>query len=1137
MLHGRASPGWVVRVAVCVLAPAGWTAAQPWSFAPIGDPPVPAVRNASWPSTSIDAFILERLERQASEPAAPADRRTLLRRLTFDLTGLPPTPEEIAAFEDELSPDASSRVVDRLLGSPRYGEHWGRHWLDVARYADTAGDTADYPLPEAWRYRNYVIAAFNADKPYDELLREQIAGDILARRGPRELYAERVAATGFLALSRRFGFDSENYHHLTLQDTIDTLGQSVLGLTLGCARCHDHKTDPLTMQDYYGLYGIFASTRFAFPGSEQKTRYRAMVPLVPCEESQPRWRELQASFAALGRKPDSVLRSLDDIDGDFEMQRPASGGSYGVLVPPWLYSGKVTVAEAAQSPFKNVHPFGSVGVGIPPEAGEYAIRQRFHPSRSRGLLYVSLDVRVSTDRPAARGRHRFAVGAHGGSFAVEAHLGVDELTLITSGEPQSLRLPKPGDWHQLQLVLDLDARTCTGSLGAPGQLLPLASCALAQDWKGGIDYVAVDSQCGANAGLALPGLAIDNIAVGEVPFAPVSIRPAVGAAPERTIVELSSELQGLVGMDGDFEAQKDGAAPSGRWHPGPNSAVKVSAAAQSPFRNVHPGGTLGIRLPATAAGAYNGFGQELPRKWQASDAERLHVSFDFRCLPAQAGETGAWRFHLGHSHAVPAVELELGATQVLRRSGDERSSAASLEPGAWHQVQLSLDLRARTYTGSVATPAATSRFSGSFAGNWDGTIDYAFIDSGASQGGGKPALEADNFLVTEKPLQPLPADVTQHAAGTQERQARIEALRREIARRTEEEARRLNELNRELAAGPVALAYAVAEGTPESSRLQQRGEPDRPGAEVPRSFIRSLGGSVLAPDTPGSGRLELAEWLTRPELPLTARVMANRIWHYHFNRGLVATANDFGRRTEPPTHPELLDHLATELLRSGWSVKALHRRIVLSATYGQGCREAGEAVRSAGYSSFERRRLGAEEIRDAILAVSGAIDLVPGREHPFPPAHTWGFTQHQPFAAVYEHDKRSVYLMVQRLKRHPFLALFDGADPNSSTASRHVTTMPTQALYFLNDPFVHAKSQRFARRLRAESAGEPEQIVRAFCLALGRHPTAAEKSETAELLAACRAELAAAGSADPGLEALAAFARTLFGSNEFLHID
>src|SRR5690242_4798452 len=200
-----------------------------WSFQPLRRVPVPDVQAAASP---IDPFIHQRLEKSGLKPALAADRRTLLRRATFDLIGLPPAPEEIEAFVNDPAPDAFARVVERLLASPHYGERWGRHWLDVVRYADTAGETADYPVPQAYLYRDWVIAALNRDLPYDEFIRQQIAGDILAKDAPRQEYADRVTATGFLAVSRRFGFDSENYHHLTIADTLDTLGRAVLGLSI-----------------------------------------------------------------------------------------------------------------------------------------------------------------------------------------------------------------------------------------------------------------------------------------------------------------------------------------------------------------------------------------------------------------------------------------------------------------------------------------------------------------------------------------------------------------------------------------------------------------------------------------------------------------------------------------------------------------------------------------------------------------------------------------------------------------------------------------------------------------------------------------------------------------------------------------
>jgi hypothetical protein len=258
----------------------------------------------------------------------------------------------------------------------------------------------------------------------------------------------------------------------------------------------------------------------------------------------------------------------------------------------------------------------------------------------------------------------------------------------------------------------------------------------------------------------------------------------------------------------------------------------------------------------------------------------------------------------------------------------------------------------------------------------------------------------------------------------------------------------------------------------------------------------------------------------------------------------VKTPNDFGARGLPPTHPELLDHLATQFVRGGWSVKTMHRLIMLSATY-QLASIAAEnpAVAPAAsdttdlYVSFSRRRLSAEEIRDSILVVSGQLDSTPAQQHPFPTPVHWNYTQHGPFSAVYDHNKRSVYLMTQRLKRHPFLALFDGADPNASTAERLVTTVPTQALFFLNDPFLHAKAEKWADRLLALSSDETRRIELAWRTALGRSPTELERTEAAEFLATYRSELTAAKMDRIEARSIAAYLRTLLGNNEFLYVD
>ena len=1110
-----------------------------WSLDPVKNPAAPSVKDAAWPRTSIDPFILARIDAAGLKPAADAEPRTFIRRATFDLTGLPPTPEEVETFVADSTRNSQSAIrnlIDRLLASPHYGERWGRHWLDVVRYADTAGETADYPVPLAWRYRNYVIDAFNADKPYDQFLREQIAGDVIALHGPREQYAERATATGYLAISRRFGFDSENYHNLTIQDTIDTLGQSVLGLSLGCARCHDHKFDPVTTSDYYALYGIFDSTRYAFPGSEQKQKARAMLPLLPPEEARPQWREYDARVAALAGKlekakqpvPSAVLRSLDDFDGDFEMQAAAAGGSNGVLVPPWIYEGKIAVTNAAQSPFKNLYPSGKVGVNVSVGTDAYRVAQGLHPRRTREncrTFFVNLDFRVAAPNAVAPGAHRFWIGARGDSPAVEVLISSESVSL-RSGEKIEIVAPlKPGHWHNLQLALDLEKRTVSGSVSAPGEVTGFADKAFSPKWTGTLDFAALDSPAPTHT--ALPVLDLDNFGAQDTPIPPISTATPSIDAPDFTA--LSAELQKLVGIDGDFEIQKDGAPPATPWGPGPNSLVQISANAQSPFRNVCAPGTLGIHLPNRAE--YDGFGQTLASVKPDQDG-RLFVGFDFRGASADAGGDGSWRYYIGHGPGVSAaVELFFNGKEFFRRSADARDSVCALKIGEWYQVQLALDLKAKTYTGRIASVSGRTEFGGQLASGWDGTIDYTFIDSYGHRPGVRPALDADNFVIRDAPLPPL--DSAPVAITETSRNSKVAEIRRQVTAMQADLEKSKQELETLLVNGPGEMTYGMVEGTPHNARVQVRGEMDRPGEETPRGFIKVLGGASLPPETEGSGRLELAQWLTRSDNPLTARVMVNRLWQYHFGRGLVKTPNDFGVRGQPPTHPELLDHLATEFMKSGWSVKAMHRLIMLSATYQQAASADGAEV----FAGFTRRRLSAEELRDSILAISGELDPTPGREHPFPSPLSWGYSQHGPFAAVYDSNKRSVYLMVQRIKRHPFLALFDGADPNTSTPDRRATTVPTQALYFLNDPFVHTKAEKFAARLQAARPDESQRIDLANRLTLGRAPNENERAEAAEFLAAYRAEIAATGKGNAETVALAAYVRTLFGENEFLHLD
>ncbi|HIE96511.1 MAG TPA: DUF1549 domain-containing protein, partial [Fuerstia sp.] len=254
--------------------------AQHWAFQPVKEVAPPQDANSDWCQSPVDDFVAAKHTDNNLTPVATADRRILIRRATLDLTGLPPTPEDVAAFVADKSDNAFAELVDRLLNSTAYGERWGRHWLDLARYADTSGDGTDMPIPEARYYRDYVIRAFNDDLPYNEFIVEQIAGDIQAKQDPEHArHNERIIATGFIALSRRFGNSKFADMNLIVDDTIDTIGKSMMGLTLGCARCHHHKFDPITVDDYYGLYGYFENTEYPHAGTEHQKERTGMVAL------------------------------------------------------------------------------------------------------------------------------------------------------------------------------------------------------------------------------------------------------------------------------------------------------------------------------------------------------------------------------------------------------------------------------------------------------------------------------------------------------------------------------------------------------------------------------------------------------------------------------------------------------------------------------------------------------------------------------------------------------------------------------------------------------------------------------------------------------------------------------------------
>jgi hypothetical protein len=737
-------------------------------------------------------------------------------------------------------------------------------------------------VPHAWRYRNWVIDAFNRDQPYDEFVREQIAGDILAVKGPPERYASRVIATGFLASARRFDFDITKSMHLTHEDGIDTLGKALLGLTLGCARCHDHKYDPISARDYYALYGIFDGTRFPFPGCEHTQQPRDLVPLVPPAE----WARTVKPYQEKLTKLDAALVTARADQGKYARQ---------------------VQAEFVKA--RNVLSTGEIGDG-----GEKAFDGGKEVEVQEGeVIFLSVT----------------PLKNHG------ADTTLTELEIAEVGRTKRV-------WNA---TADLVGNLLAGNPHADAH-------GHTRVWW------LIDTRGG-----------------------PTLLPEAV------------KDVNGKPGLSA--------------WRNGDTPSVVV-----------------------------NGTGQEIVA-WTKLSARTLFTH------PSPNGNVGlVW------------VSPISGRVTVKGRLKDAHPGGP--DGVGWVLEHFAADVR-------------------------------------------KPFLAQADAAAKVKEAETAKAEQTKNPPRQD-------------------------------------VAYAVAEGKAADAKLHLRGDPEKLGEVVPRRWLEVLGGTPLK-DPSASGRLELAGWIASKDNPLTARVMVNRIWLYHFGRGLVPTPNDFGTRGEKPTHPELLDWLAAELVRSGWSVKHLHRTILSSATYQQASRHRPDAAKAdpanALYWRFDRRRLTAEELRDSLLAVSGQLDRTPGEAHPIPPESSWGFTQHVPFGTFYDTDKRSVYLIQVRNRRHPFLGLFDGADPNASTPQRQTTTVPTQALYFLNDPFFHSQAAKVAGRVLAKP--DAERVGEVFRIALQRSPTDQDREFADAFLARYRKALV--GKPDADTIAWNALARVLLASNEFLHLD
>ncbi|WP_165226674.1 PSD1 and planctomycete cytochrome C domain-containing protein [Aquisphaera insulae] len=796
-----------------------------WAYQPIRRQPSPIVKDAAWCRSPIDAFVLARLEAAGLSPSPEADRRTLLRRATYDLIGLPPTEAEYTSFEKDTADDAFAKVVDRLLASPRYGERWGRHWMDVARYADTKdgvlmfGD--DRVRPYAYTYRDYVIRALNEDTPFNQFVREQIAADVVA---PAD-QPWRLAAMGFLTLGRTF----DNNIPDQIDDKIDTVSRGLLGLTVSCARCHDHKYDAIPTADYYSLYGVFASSEAPLE-----------LPLTAPLESVPGCVEFEKQAAA---KKAEINKFLDE--------------QYALL------------SETARK-----------------RVGDYLARCALAEPDPLETAIFFLSLAPDDLRPTMVARWRRYLKQHGST---------DD--------------PVFGPWAELLKLSDAELSSGAGAVIArwlerpagvgPGQLNPLVATALRQ---------------------------------------------------------------------------------------------------------------ATIRTRADVPRAY---GDLIRTAYEASKAR-----------PAES-----W-------------------------SGDDVASRAFRQV-----VQVVAGRESPAYFPRSQT--------------------YYQMSRGEKDAFGGKLVELDRMVVKAR-----------------ER------------------------------AAPRAMVLHDAEALYDP-RVFVRGNASSPGEPVPRRFLRILSCDEPRPFEHGSGRLDLANAIVDPSNPLTARVLVNRVWMHHLGEPLVTTPSDFGTRSNPPTHPELLDDLAARFMDEGWSLKTLHRLIVLSSTYRQSSAERPDARRVDPENRLlwraNRRRLDLEAVRDTLLALSGRLDTT---------------MQGLPVDVLDDPKtaRRTVYGLVDRQSVPAVFRAFDFASPDSSAERRPRTTVPQQALFSMNGPLVIEQAKALAARPEiAASSSTEEAVRRLYRRVFARQPDRIELTAGARFLDG--AATAQASGVRSQLEPVEQLAQVLLMTNELFFVD
>jgi hypothetical protein len=992
-----------------------------WAYVKPERPAVPEVEGKDWPRNPIDPFVAARLEQEKLKPSPEADRPTLIRRASLDLTGLPPTPQEVDAFLADGSPEAYEKVVDRLLASPRYGEHQARYWLDAARYADSHGYHIDSER-SLWKWRDWVIDAFNKNMPFDEFTTAQLAGDLLPNPT-----AEQKIGSGYIRANMSTGEGGaivEEYQSKYTFDRTETSGTIWMGLTLVCARCHSHKYDPISQREYYGLYAIFNTLNESVMDGNRPNPDPFMK--VPTPEQSRRQEELKKLVADGQTKIHAPMPELDQAQLAWQEKWHLKLAAGWTTPLPHLVQS--TLTNGAQ--LRVLDDRSVLAVGPNPESDVYEFRTFLDAGSFAGLRLETLPHESFPKQSAARTDDgRFRLGE------VEAELILPD----KDGKPG-----KPRKVKFTQAVADA--------------FEPKFEPATAIDGKAETGWgVAAADVAAPHSALFLPG------------------EPVKVAANTELRVKLRFEASKTKRAIGHFRLA---AAQNEDLIKLLNPPKVEPWQLVGPFKTEGPEhGFTNVYEPETKVDLKKGYpGVKDEVKWQAkADFEDGKPQLLVQDLH---GIHGA--FFLYRTLTVPAdrkLDVSLRADDALKLWVNDKLVAqrANDEDGL---LRVTVDLKKGQ--NKFLLKIVTVQGAAYFTYNQDlGDADRV------------PADIAAVLAASKAP------------AGAQQTQVRNYFRRANSAdfRKLYENVEKWREEDAAIEKAIPTTMVAKEMDKPRETRMLMRGEYDKPGDKVIAGVPAVL--PPLPKDAP-TNRLGFAKWLLDPSHPLTARVTANRIWQQYFGVGLVKTTEDFGVQGEAPSHPELLDWLATELVSSGWNVKKLHRLIATSATYRQSSKLTPELrardPENRLLARGPRFRVDGEVVRDTALFVGGLlVERQGGRSvKPYEPSGLWeavSFNNSQKYVQDLgeANYRRSLYTYWKRQSPPPNMLIFDAPTREYCVVRRPRTNTPLQALALLNDPQFVEASRAFAQRILLEGGKDPkERLAYAFRLATGRRASAQE---------------------------------------------